>query len=157
MTKLLGLLTVDEAEEFYLVPIWICILIAGADNKIDRSEIKKAIKVAGEKKHKANELVRDFYNGVADKFEVNLKGYLALLPGDRDKRTEFLIGRLERVNYFFSKIEKEVAYQLYLSFRDIANKIAHASGGILGLLSVSYAESKYIDLKMITNPEEIQA
>ena len=157
MTKLLRLLTEDEAEEFYLIPIWICILIAGADNKIDRSEIRMAINIAREQSDKSNVFVREYYKKVAEKFEINLKGYLALLPGEHDKRTEFLTSRLKRVNYFFSKIEKEVGHQLYLSYREMAKKIAHASGGIFGLLSVSNAESKYIDLKMITDPNETQA
>ena len=157
MLKALGLLTEDEAEEFYLIPIWVCILIAGADNKIDRSEIKKAIRITKEKQDKENALIIDYYKHVAKKFEINLKGYISLMPQDKEKRIEFLIKKLERVNYFFSKLENEIAYQLYLSFRDIANKVAHASGGIFGLLSVSYAESKYVDLKMIANPADPQA
>jgi len=152
MLKTLGYLTEEEAEEFYLVPIWVCILVAGADNKIDRSEIRKAIQIAKEKQEKENKLVIDYYKKVAQKFEVNLKGYITLMPKDEDKRIDFLVKKLERVNYFFSKLEKDIAYQLYLSFRDFAYKIAHASGGIFGLLSISFAESKLIDLKMITNP-----
>lgn len=155
MLKALGYLTEEEAEEFYLVPIWVCILVAGADNKIDQVEIKKAIKIAKEKTEKENALIIDYYKKVALKFEVNLKGYVTLMPKDDKMRIDFLVTKLERVNYFFSKLEKEIAYQLYLSFRDFAYKIAHASGGIFGLLSVSFAESKYIDLKMIQNPSEL--
>ena len=152
MLKTLGYLTEEEAEEFYLVPIWICILVAGADNKIDKAEIKKAIKIAKEKTVKESALIIDYYKKVAQKFEVNLKGYITLMPKDEKRRIDFLVTKLESVNYFFSKLEKEIADQLYLSFRDFAYKIAHASGGIFGLLSVSFAESKYIDLKMIQNP-----
>jgi len=156
MLKTLGYLTEEEAEEFYLIPIWVCILVAGADNKIDHIEIKKAIKIAKEKQNKENALIIDYYKKVAQKFEVNLKGYITLMPKDEDKRIDFLVKKLERVNYFFSKMEKDIAYQLYLSFRDFAYKIAHASGGIFGLLSVSFAESKLIDLKMITDPAKAE-
>jgi len=154
MLKSISRLTDTEIEELYLIPIWISILIAGADNKIDHTEVKTAIKTANEKREKGNELILDYYDNVAKKFEVNLKGYLTLLPEDNEKRVDFLIKKLERVNYFFSNLEKDIAYQLYLSFRDFANKIAHASGGIFGILSVSFAESKYIDLKMINDPSE---
>lgn len=152
MQNALRNLTNDELEELYLIPIWVSILIAGADNKIDRSEFKKAIKIANEKQKRGNEIIIEYYKKVAEKFEVNLKGYIVLMPEDEEKRVEFLFKKLERVNYFFSKLEKDFAYQLYLSFRDFANKVAHASGGIFGLLSVSYAESKYIDLRMISDP-----
>lgn len=152
MSSVLNNLTEEEKEELYLVPVWVSILIAGADNKIDRTEIKKAIKIAKEKQEKESTLLVDYYRKVAKKFEVNLKGYITLMPNNEDQRIRFLLEKLERVNYFFSKLEKDIAYQLYLSFRDFANKVAHASGGIFGLLSVSYAESKYIDLKMIADP-----
>ena len=157
MLKSLSKLTDDEVEEMYLVPVWISILIAGADNIIDQSEVSKAIKLAKEKGKEENELIIDYYGHVAQRFEVNLKGYVALMPEDAKKRIDFLVNKLERVNYFFSKIEKEIAYRLYLSFRDFAYKIAHASGGIFGLLSVSFAESKFIDLKMIIDPSESQS
>ncbi|MCK5104154.1 MAG: hypothetical protein KAR17_15115, partial [Cyclobacteriaceae bacterium] len=147
MKNALRNLTQEEIEELYLIPIWVSILIAGADNKIDKSEFKKAIKIADDKQKKENYLIIDYYKKVAAKFEVNLKGYMALMPKDKEKRVNFLITKLDRVNYLFSKLEKDFSYMLYLSFRDFANKVAHASGGIFGLLSVSYAESKYIDLK----------
>jgi len=152
MSSILNNLTEEEKEELYLVPVWVSILIAGADNKIDRTEINKAIKIAKEKQEKESTILVDYYRKVAKKFEVNLKGYITLMPKNEDQRMRFLLEKLERVNYFFTKLEKDIAYQLYLSFRDFANKVAHASGGIFGLLSVSYAESKYIDLKMITDP-----
>ncbi len=145
-------LTQDELEELCLVPIWVSILIAGADNKIDKSEIKRAIKIVKEIQKKEKSFLVDYYTRVAEKFEVNLKGYVTLLPKSSNDRSNFLLQKLERVNYFFSKLEKDIAYQLYLSFRDFANKVAHASGGFFGLLSVSFAESKYIDLKMIADP-----
>lgn len=152
MPRILSKFTEEEIEELCLLPVWVSILIAGADNKIDRTEIKKAIKVAQEKREKENSPLYDYYEKVAQKFEVNLKGYVALMPKDEEQRIEFLNEKLKRANYFFSKMEKDIAYQLYLSFRDFANKVAHASGGIFGLLSVSFAESKYIDLKMIADP-----
>ena len=157
MHSLLNKLTSKEIEELYLVPVWVAILVAGANKKVDNSEIKSAVGLAEEKRNKETDLIKDYYTKVADKFEVNLRGYLNLLPTDDDKRLEFLLNKLDRVNYFFSKIEKEVSYRLYLSFRDFAYKVARSSGGIFGLLSVSFAESTYIDLKMIQNPKENQS
>ena len=157
MKNALRNLTQEEIEELYLIPIWVSILIAGADNKIDRSEIKEAIKTANLKLKKENSLIVDYYKEVAAKFEVNLKGYIILMPKDKELRINFLLQKLDRVNYFFSKLEKNFAYQLYLSFLDFANKVAHASGGIFGLHSVSHEESKYIDLKMINDPSKSNA
>ncbi len=141
-----------EAEELYLIPVWISILIAGADGKIDRSEIKKAIQIANLKQGSNKKLIADYYKTVASRFEVNLKGFILLMPENKVQRFDFLINKLERANYLLSKLEKDFAHQLYLSFVEFANMVAHASGGILGLNSVSKSESKYIDLNMIKNP-----
>jgi hypothetical protein len=154
MQSALKNLTTDEISELHLIPVWVSILVAGADNKIDKTEFKKSIQIANKKQNTANSLVIDYYKTVAAKFEVNLKGYIALMPNDKEQRVEFLLKKLERVNYIFSKLEKDFSYQLYLSFRDFANEVAHASGGFFGLLSVSFAESKFIDLKMIHDPSK---
>lgn len=154
MQQALRYLTEEETKELYLVPIWISILIAGADNNIDKLEIRKAIEIINEKQQKENALIVEYYRMASNKFEINLKGYLALMPTDKEKRIDFLIKKIGRVNYYFSKLGKDFAYQLYLSFRDFANQIAHASGGFFGLLSVSYAESKFVDLKMIDDPSQ---
>lgn len=154
MQNALKNLNTEEIEELYLIPVWISILIAGADNKINKAEIKKAIKTSREKQRKENQLIIDYYKEVAAKFEVNLKGYIALMPEDHGQMMTFLVNKLSMVNSFLSKLEKEFAVQLYLSFRDFATKVARASGGLFGLLSVSYAESKYIDLKMIADPSK---
>ena len=152
MIQALGNLSQEEQEEFLLVPIWISILIASADNKIDKHEIKKAVKLANEKAEAKDELIAAYYSAVARHFEVNMKGYTALLPQKKDLRVNFLTEKLSHVNYFFSKLELDFAHKLYLSFRDLAHQVAKATGGIFGLLSVSYAESKFIDLKMIDDP-----
>lgn len=147
-------LTEDEIAELYLIPVWVSILIAGADNKIDKSEFNRSIQIVKQKQKTENQLIIDYYKTVADKFEVNLKGYIALMPKDKEQRVDFLLKKLERVNIFFPKLEKDFSYPLYLSFRDFAYKVAHASGGFFGLLSVSFAESQYIDLKMMNDPSK---
>lgn len=147
-------LSEDEIAELHLIPVWISILIAGADNKIDKNEFNKSIQIANQKQKTENHLIIDYYKTVAAKFAVNLKGYIALMPKDKAERVDFLLKKLKRVNYFFPKLEKDFSCQLYLSFRDFAYKVAHASGGFFGLLSVSFAESQYIDLKMMDDPSK---
>ncbi len=155
MNNPLSNLNQEEKEELYLTPVWVSLLIAGADNDFSKKEIKKAVNLAHEKQKTSDRFLVEFYKDVASKFEVNLKGYITLMPKDLEQRTDFLINKLTRVNDLFKKIELEYAQQLYLSFRDFAYRIARVSGGLFGLLSVSFAESKFIDLKMIREPSEV--
>jgi hypothetical protein len=155
MNNPLSQLSQEEKDELYLIPVWVSILIAGADNVFSKKEIKRAIKLTKEKQRDERTFIAEFYKEASKKFEVNLKGYIILMPKELEKRTEFLINKITRVNNLLKKMEIEYAQQLYLSFRDFAYNVAHASGGLFGLLSVSFAESKYIDLKMIEEPAEV--
>jgi hypothetical protein len=156
MNSPLSKLSQEDLDELHLVPVWVCILIAGADNVFSKKEIKRAVKLSKEKQHAADGFLMDYYKIVSKRFEVNVKGYIALMPKDLEQRTEYLVRKLTQVNDLFKKIEINYAHQLYLSFRDFAYHVAHASGGLFGLLSVSFAESKYIDLKMIDDPSKAE-
>lgn len=156
MNSPLSKLSQEDLDELHLVPVWVCILIAGADNVFSKKEIKRAVKLSKEKQQAADGFLMDYYKTVSKRFEVNVKGYIALMPKDLEQRTEYLIRKLTQVNDLFKKIEINYAHQLYLSFRDFAYHVAHASGGLFGLLSVSFAESKYIDLKMIDDPSKAE-
>ena len=52
------------------------------------------------------------------------------------------------------KIDKTFSIKLYASLKEYAKRIAEASGGVLGYLSVSYEESQLVDLKMIHEPKK---
>ena len=145
-------LSLEELEELYLTPVLVSILIAGEDNTFSKKEIKNAVKMAIHLKNKGIGVISDFYSEVTGKFEVNMRGYITLLPKDIDKRTNYLVERLTKVNDLLEKLDLEHAQQLYSSFREFAYGLAKSSGGLFGLFSVSFAESKYIDLKMIREP-----
>jgi hypothetical protein len=149
-------LTPNELEELYMIPVWVCILIAGADNVFSKNEIKRAVKLTRKKQQTGDGFLMDYYKIVSKRFEVNVKGYIALMPKDLEQRNEYLDRKLTRANDLFKKIEIRYAQQLYLSFRDFAYQVAHASGGLFGLLSISFAESRFIDLKMIKDPSKVE-
>jgi hypothetical protein len=142
----------EELDELYLTPVWISILIAGEDNTFTKKEIKNAVILVNQRKDTGNGFLKDFYSNAAVKFEVNMRGYITLLPGSADQRTAYLVKRLTKVNELLEKMNMEHAQQLYSSFREFASGVAKYSGGLFGLLSVTFADSKFIDLKMIRNP-----
>ncbi len=156
MDYLIGKLSPEDLEELYMIPVWVVILIAGADNVFSKKEIKKAVGYVRLQKKKSEGFLRDYYQNVSAKFEINLKGYIAILPDDLEKRSDFLVNRLTAVNRLFKKIDMEYASELYLSYRDLAHNVAKAAGGLFGLLSVSFSESRYVDLKMIDDPLGLQ-
>lgn len=142
----------EELDELHITPVWISILISGEDNAFTKREIKNAVILVNQKKDTNTGILKDFYTNVATKFEVNMRGYIALLPKNLEQRTEYLVKRLTKVNELLEKMSLEHASQLYSSFREFASDLARFSGGLFGLLSITFAESKFIDLKMIRDP-----
>jgi hypothetical protein len=144
----------SEEEKLFLkkTPVLVAILIAGADNKIDKSEIKEALRISRYKPIKARILLKDFYSSIGDEFEFNLIEEIASLPREARKRTPLIVEELEKLNKILPKLDRKFAIQFYESMKDIAKKMAKASGGVLGYISVDYEESKLMELKMIKNP-----
>ena len=70
MVKELGQLVASEVELMMKAPLLVCILIAGADNNIDKKEIKAAIELA--KRGKAKRSLSGYYQEVSEDFEDKL-------------------------------------------------------------------------------------
>ena len=147
-------LSQEEEELMYSLPIYVSVLIAGADGKIDDNEIKKAVSLAGLKKKKARKDLLEYYSHVYMDFEDKIKVTIANLPIGSKERENILIEDIKKANDVFEKIDNKFATKLYASLKDMAIHIAEASGGIFGYMSVGYEESRLIDLKMIKDPSK---
>lgn len=150
MLKDLVRLSAAEVETLIKAPLQVCILIAGADNEIDRREMREAIGLAEARKTKAS--VAEFYKLVSEDFEDKLKIVLQSLPDESDLRNPLLFDELSRLNSILPKIRKPFAQDYYNSLRFIARKIAESSGGMLGLKKIGEEEMKVYTLPMIKDP-----
>ncbi|MEO9484671.1 MAG: hypothetical protein ABJG47_14530 [Ekhidna sp.] len=139
----------DEIQVLLQAPVYVAILIAGADGKIDKSERKEAIEVARSKQSRSREQLHEFYKLVGEQFEDHFNKLIDQLPSGTDERISAITTELRKLNFILPKIDKNFAVKYHASLKDLAKKIAEASGGVLGYLSVSYEESKLMELKMI--------
>ncbi len=144
----------DEIQVLLDAPVYVSILIAGADGNIDKSERKEAIGVARAKQSRAREQLVDFYKVISEKFESRFNELIDSLPDDTEERNKAITMELRKLNFILPKIEKNWSIKFYASLKDLGKKIAEASGGVLGYLSVSYEEAKFMELKMINDPEK---
>lgn len=143
-----------EQDFMYSVPVLVSILIAGADSSIDKSEITKAVSTLKLKQSHSRKSLTDYYKVAGQDFEDKLKVTIAAYPNGTKERNERIVSELEKLNGIFTKIDQEFAIEFYNSIKDIAKKIAEASGGVLGYMAVGYEESKFVDLKMIKEPHK---
>ncbi|MFZ5970465.1 MAG: hypothetical protein ACOYXA_02640 [Bacteroidota bacterium] len=147
-------LTDAEIERMLRAPLLTCILIAGADNNIDRKEIQEAIQVARRKANKSKASLMEFYQLVGEDFEDKLKIVLQSFPVEATQRNPLIIEELTMLNEIFPKLSKTFATEFYGSLKDLALKIASSSGGLLGLNAIGHEEARYVNLPMIQNPAQ---
>lgn len=145
-----------EAEFLFKVPALVCLLIAGADGKIDRKEIREAIAIAGKNKELKGVLF-EYFQVVFDDFEDKLKILMQSYPYEAAQRNPILIEELSAINSLLPRLSKEFSVPFYHMLLDLAKKIASSSGGWLGIKSVGEQEAKYMGLPMITDPSKNQA
>lgn len=147
-------LETEEQDLMFNLPIYVSVLVAGADGTIDSNELQKAVSLANSKASKARKQLLDYYSVVNQNFEDKLKMAIANLPNGVREREASLIDKLSSSNPVFDKLDKAFAVKLYASLKDMAKQVAEASGGVFGYMSVGYEESKVVDLKMIEDPSK---
>ena len=113
----------DEREVLLKAPVYVAILIAGADGKIDKSERKEAIEVARNKQSRSREQLSEFYKLVGDDFEKNFVKLEAELPSGTDERVSAITTELRKLNFILPKVEKNFAVKFHASLKDLANLI----------------------------------
>ncbi len=144
----------EEIEIMLKAPVLVSVLIAGADGTIDKAEVKEAVSIARGKQSRAREQLVDYYKLVGETFESRFNDMINTFPSKPEERNPMIIAELKRLNRILPKVEKNFAVKFYASLKDLAKKIAEASGGVLGYLSVSYEEAKLMELNMINDPSK---
>lgn len=152
MIKELSKLSATELEVMARAPLLVCILIAGADNKIDKKEINGAINMAKNRSRKSEENITMFFDTVSEDIEDKLKIIINTFPIESTERNPLLLDELKRLNKILPKVDKSFAASYYQCLLQIAKKIAESSGGLLGIHAVGEEEGEFIGLPMIKNP-----
>ncbi len=142
----------DEIDVVIKAPVYVAILIAGADGNIDKTERKEAINVARNKQTRSREQLGEYYKLVGEGFEDNFNQLIDELPAGTEERVSAITKELRKLNFILPKVDKNFAIKLHASLKELAKKIAESSGGVLGYLSVGYEEAKLMELKMINDP-----
>lgn len=141
-------LSSSDSDLLLKTPALVTVLVAGADQNIDKKEKDWAAKLVHyrtfttETRH-----LHEYYEAVQERFEDDLNQLVANWNGEQSAAqiTEQLTG----LNDVLPQLDTEVADMLKDSWRSLARKIAEASGGFLGFGSVDENELKVIDLSMI--------
>ena len=150
MVKELEKLREDEIDVVMKAPIYVAILIAGADGEIDKHERREAVDIANNRQSRSREQLSEYYKEID--FHTEFERLIGELPTGVDERTTAIIRELRKLNFILKKVDRPWATKLHASLKDLSKKIAEASGGLLSYLTISYEESKLMELKMLQDP-----
>lgn len=146
-------LNTEERNLMLRTPVLVTILIAGADDVIDNAEIQEAINILQENEDQDES---DYYRVIGNTFQERLQKAIQDFPRDTYERNQLIISQLETLNLILPKLKHEFAVSFYEKMKMLAQKIAEASGGVLGYMAVGDEESKYVDLSMINDPSDLK-
>ncbi len=140
-------LTPAESDQLLQAPAVIAVLIAGADQNIDKKEKDWATRLVQYRTFTADPRLHQYYELVSEDFEEELH---QLTDAWNAHTTEGqLVARLSVLKDILAKIDAEYAALLKASWRSMATKIAEASGGLVGFGSISKHEARLVELEML--------
>ena len=153
MIEQFSYLTKEEQALVMDAPALITAMVAASDKKIDGKEVERGLDLMKWKQFHARPDLLAYYQEVSRQFPQRLDAILNKeLPTDEEKRNQQIEEKLGKLNSIFPKFDKDFAEQLYASYRELAKRVAEASGGVLGYLSINFNEAKLIKLSMIDDP-----
>jgi len=140
-------LTESELASLIAAPAWVTILIAGADKKIDTSEKNWANRLVKYRTFTSDPYLNGYYTQVKDAFEENMEAGLA--KWDPEKGEATMKEALTGLKGILENLDPAYAQRLKDSLRSLAKEVAEASGGFLGMGSISADEKRLLDLAML--------
>ncbi|MEO0585246.1 MAG: hypothetical protein AAF135_23735 [Bacteroidota bacterium] len=140
-------LTEQEQNQLLLAPSMVTVLVAGADQNIDKKEKDWATKLVQFRTFTSDTTLHDYYEAVDARFAQDLETLTA--NWDATSTEGQLAEELGKVGEILPKLGSEVANELRESLRSLAQHVAKASGGFLGMGGIDSRESSVMKLEML--------
>ncbi|MCI4667630.1 MAG: hypothetical protein MRZ79_05665 [Bacteroidia bacterium] len=140
-------LSQEEVELLAMAPANVTVLIAGADNDIDKNETEWASKLVRFRTFTSDERLHDYYELVDARFEGDLNTLVADWSAEESQAK--LTASLAQLKDILAKVDDSYSAILKESLRSLAKHVAKASGGFLGMGGITREEGELIDLDML--------
>lgn len=152
MLEHINSLSAEEKNLIIHAPVYVSLLIAGADGDISSEEKNRMLELIHTKTFSERFELRELYKSLDADAANDMRKIIAALPEVTAERNEYLSDMIARLNKIFGKVEHNFAVQLYNSLREFAAYIANADGGWWGVGATSDVERAFVKLPMLTDP-----
>lgn len=146
--------SLSQAEKDLILhaPLYVSVLIAGADGNINTDEKNRILELIHTKTFSERYELRELYKELDHDAAAELRQIIATVPNNTEERNSWLSDKIAGLNKIFPKVDHAFAVQLYNSLRQFASYVAHADGGWWGIGAVTASEKDLIKLPMLENP-----
>ncbi|MEM6342829.1 MAG: hypothetical protein AAF927_03080 [Bacteroidota bacterium] len=145
--KYFSALSSEEISQLTEAPAVIAVLIAGADDNIDKKEKSWATRLVHYRTFTSDPKLHEYYETVNVRFEGHLDSLVESWTAEKSEAE--LSARVSALNPILAKLDAEYADLLRESWRSMARKVAEASGGLVGIGSINKEEAALVDLPML--------
>lgn len=142
-------LSKEEIDALVEAPALITILVGTADGELDREERTWSERLLRSRTYNNPKELNEFYRVVVEGFWVKVQSEMTHLPTDAEARNKELSDRLAKLNPILTKLDVELAADIYKGFIGLAEETAKASGGFLRIGAIGAEESKWVKLPML--------
>ena len=149
MLEVFKALSVEERQLMYDAVPLVAVLIAGVDGKIDENEKEWAAKLTYIRGFSEKGEIATFYESLHGDFNKKLEAIIAAYPNDATERTAAIAAELAKISDILPKLNYNFARTYHKGLKTFAKHVAKASGGLLGMMSISKEEKEWVDLPMI--------
>ena len=146
----LSRLSHNEKELLLRAPLLVCILIAGADGKIDDKEIRRTLQMA-EQRNSVSPVLGIFFSDLVADFEEKLRVLMQSYSSNAEERTNDISRELAGLNQLWTRLSPKFSAAYYEMLKYFARDIAKSSGG-LWRGKISSEEARLIELPMVIAP-----
>lgn len=139
----------EAQETLFLTPAKAAILVGGADEHFDKIEQRVAKEITYIKSYTAKGHLKEFYGHVAERFVKDVNDLMITYPIKATERNAIIHEELKNLLPILDQLEDPFKTNFIKSILELARHVAEASGGILGLLTISHKER--IEVEKLTN------
>ncbi|MDP5168741.1 MAG: hypothetical protein NWR72_00730 [Bacteroidia bacterium] len=134
----------EDQTLIFKAPAIVTVLIAGADQEIDKKEELQARKLVNYRTFTSDPFLQGYYEEVSEQFGDNLEELMAAWSPETG--VQAMSNSLREVGAAIKQLPEDHAGILKESLRSLAKKIAEADGGLFHMGGINADERHLMDL-----------
>lgn len=124
-------LSMKENMQLLKFPVYISLLAANSDGRLDKAEKKAAVKFSHIKTFSSDPLLTNYYAEADKNFVKNMEELDNGLPEGRDKREQVISNELAELDKIVAKLGEEYVFMIHKSMKSFKEHVSRSHHNVL--------------------------